>query len=144
MNAYRSVIAAVLVLMVLTVAAFWFLNDQGSTIFAAALLIGIVVADWISTGYVALLVNRDRRRPRSWLLLFLFTGSILITAGLSLTLFVLTRRLFGLPPLDAGLGLRLVSIGLILPAYVPVMKASLFWLVQRDPSVDDRRVEDVA
>lgn len=135
MNAYRAVIGGTLLLAAFSVFLFAILNDQGATALAAAELIGLVILDWTATAYIGWLAYRDRRRPRSWLLLMLVTSSVMMTLGLTLITFVLTRRLFGLPALDAGLGLRLIGIALLAIAYVPVMKASLFYLVQRDPSV---------
>lgn len=145
MNAYRAVIAGTIVLALLSVLVFAALSDAQATYAAAGELIALLVGDVVATIYVIRLVRRDRRRPRSWLLLFLATGSAFISTGLVVIAVVILRRLFGLPPLEAGLGLRLVGMGLLLVAYVPVMKAALFYLVQRDPSASRaERLEDAS
>lgn len=146
MNAYRAVIAGTVALTIVSAVMFAILNDKGVTDLAGLELVALVILDILATVYVGWLSYRDRRRPRSWLLLFLVTGKILITGGLIPISFVIIRRLFGLPPLDPGVGLRLVAIGLIAIAYVPVMTAALFFLVQRDPSAvvgDDAIVPEI-
>jgi amino acid transporter len=142
MNSYRFVIAGTLILAILSVLVFALLNDAGASIVAAGQLIALLVVDAFAVVYIGLLVLRDRRRPRSWLLLFLFTGALMIEVGMSTIAFVLLRRLVGLPPLDTGLGLRLVGIGLLVIAYVPAMKAALFFLVQRDSSASKPEIGD--
>lgn len=145
MNAYRAVIAVTAVLAVLLAAAFVLLGDADlAPLFSVVLLVEAAL-DVFGTAYIVRLVVTDRRRPRSWLLLFMLTAAVLITVGLLPIAWLVLLRLTGHPPLPGGFGAFVTGMGLVLIGAVPIMKAALFYLVQRDSSVDApqrRRRED--
>jgi hypothetical protein len=134
MSSYRLVIAITLVAAGLLAAGYLFLSDQATTVLFSAIVVLEAFGDVGATVYVLVLVLGDRRRPRSWLLLFLLTGAVLITAGLLPIAIIVGLRALGLPPLPNGLGLRITGTGLVLIGAVPLMKASLFFLVNREAS----------
>lgn len=144
MNAYRLVIAATAILAVVLAGSFVLLGDADLAPLFSVVLLAECGLDVAGTLYVLRLVVTDRRRPRSWLLLFMLTGALLITLGMLPIAWLVLLRLAGRPPLPGGFGAFVTGMGLVLVGAVPIMKASLFFLVQRDASLDAprRRAED--
>jgi hypothetical protein len=134
MSSYRRVIIITLLAAGLLAAGYLFLSDAATTLLFSVIVVLEAFGDLVATGYVLALVLADTHRPRSWLLLFLLTASVLITAGLLPIAIIVVLRALGLPPLPNGLGLRITGTGLVLIGAVPLMKASLFFLVNREAS----------
>lgn len=136
MNAYRAVILVTTVIALVVASSFLVLRDSDVTELLSLVIVCEATADIVGTVYVLRLVLADRRRPRSWLLLFLMTGALLVTVGLVPIAALVVLRFAGQPPLPARLGLFLTGMGIVLIGTVPIMKAALFYLVQRDASLD--------
>lgn len=136
MNAYRVVIATLTIVAVILAASFVLLGDTQLAPFFSVVLLVECGLDIAGTLYVLRLVLTDQRRPRSWLMLFLLTGAVLITVGLLPIAWLVILRLTGSPPLPNGLGIFVTGMGLSLAGAVPIMKAALLFLVQRDQSAD--------
>jgi hypothetical protein len=130
MNSYRLVIAATIVLALGIALTVPLLKEADAAAFVSYLVLAEVVADIIATAYIGSLVLRDRRHPRSWLLMMLFTTSVFVTAGVCAIGYLVARRFLGLPPLEGGIGLLVSGMAIVVLGSVPIVKAVLFALVR--------------
>lgn len=145
MRAYRTVIVGAVAVAIILGLIIIGLNDTGAAAAVSIEFVAIVVLDVIASVYVVRLVRADRRRPRSWLLLSIASNAAQITFGLGLITLLLVRRLLGFAPLGLTFTTDVYAIALWLIGIVPVEKALLFWLVQREginADLETRRFDD--
>lgn len=141
MNSYRRVILATLIGAIALATTALFLRDtQASGLFG--LIVSIeALADIGATLYLGYLAFSGPK-PRQWLLLFLFVSACLITVGVDSIGILVALRFFGLPPLANGIGILITGMSIVGIGAVPIMKATLFWLVNRDTSIEAGLVVD--
>lgn len=144
MNEYRAVILATIIITLALGALMLFLDQTGALVVGAFVLMALGLGDMLGTAYVIKLVLEDKRRPRSWLLLFLTTGAIFITIGFNAINWLIIRRIRGEPPLEGTAGIVITALGLILIGAVPIMKAVLFYIVRHSRKDRGDRLEDAA
>lgn len=130
MSAYAKVMLAMTGLAVVLAGAVALLRDTDATALLTYVVTVEALADVAAVVYLGS-VFRSVRGFRLWLLLLLFTTALMNTVGCVAIGYVVARRFIGLPPLDGGLGLLIVGMGLVVSAAAPITKALVIALWRR-------------
>lgn len=138
MKTYRRITLLTVLFAIIVAGSLPFLKSSDANQLTVDIIGGAAVIDLMATLYLLLLTLKSRLRPRSWLLITLFTAAALVTAGL---LFISSVLFFPPGTYAPGIGRLLIGMGAILIGGGPALLALTILLVRGNPQVAEQLID---